>query len=256
MRWFKMFADENETLESRTIIGQYGMAGYGRYVLLLEMMMKRVEDFSEAFALTQPNGDPIPLMIISEKLGYVHTKDCKKFLNFLAVLGVIDAEPWSSRMIVSKQDLRKRADNYTIKKKPSKRVRPMSVQCTSQEEEGEAEEEQKEKEKEKKNSNYTPKPRDVLEVIDYALTIELDKSDAEAFFDYYTCNGWKSGRHSMKDWHAALRNWKRRKADHEPHHNRNQRTLFPAAAPGSQQARATFHGTDADVEEILQALRS
>lgn len=33
--------------------------------------------------------------------------------------------------------------------------------------------------------------------------------DAQRFIDYYTSNGWKVGRNSMKDWKAAVRTWER-----------------------------------------------
>ena len=33
--------------------------------------------------------------------------------------------------------------------------------------------------------------------------------DAERFIDYYTSNGWKVGKNSMKDWKAAVRTWER-----------------------------------------------
>ncbi|MBQ5900223.1 MAG: hypothetical protein IIW86_00020 [Clostridia bacterium] len=33
--------------------------------------------------------------------------------------------------------------------------------------------------------------------------------DAQKFFDYYTANGWKVGKNSMKDWRAAVRTWER-----------------------------------------------
>lgn len=33
--------------------------------------------------------------------------------------------------------------------------------------------------------------------------------DAQRFIDYYTSNGWKVGKNSMKDWKAAVRNWER-----------------------------------------------
>ena len=49
------------------------------------------------------------------------------------------------------------------------------------------------------------------EIIEYMLAIGLTNSDAEAFFDYYTSNGWKVGKQSMKDWKASCRNWKRNK---------------------------------------------
>ena len=33
--------------------------------------------------------------------------------------------------------------------------------------------------------------------------------DAERFIDYYTSNGWKVGKNSMKDWKAAVRTWEK-----------------------------------------------
>lgn len=33
--------------------------------------------------------------------------------------------------------------------------------------------------------------------------------DAQRFYDYYTANGWKVGRNTMKDWKAAVRTWER-----------------------------------------------
>lgn len=37
--------------------------------------------------------------------------------------------------------------------------------------------------------------------------------NAEQFCDYYTANGWKVGRHSMKDWKAAVRTWEHKEAE-------------------------------------------
>lgn len=37
--------------------------------------------------------------------------------------------------------------------------------------------------------------------------------DAERFIDYYTSNGWKVGKNSMKDWKAAVRNWEKQDAE-------------------------------------------
>jgi hypothetical protein len=33
--------------------------------------------------------------------------------------------------------------------------------------------------------------------------------DPQKFVDYYTANGWKVGRNSMKDWRAAVRTWEK-----------------------------------------------
>ena len=49
-------------------------------------------------------------------------------------------------------------------------------------------------------------PPDVGEVKAYCLEKGY-QIDAERFVDYYTSNGWKVGRNSMKDWKAAVRTW-------------------------------------------------
>ena len=33
--------------------------------------------------------------------------------------------------------------------------------------------------------------------------------DPQRWLDYYTSNGWKVGKNSMKDWKAAVRTWER-----------------------------------------------
>lgn len=41
--------------------------------------------------------------------------------------------------------------------------------------------------------------------------IEKNSSvDPESFIDYYTSNGWKVGKNSMKDWQATIRQWEKR----------------------------------------------
>lgn len=40
--------------------------------------------------------------------------------------------------------------------------------------------------------------------------------DAATFIDFYNANGWKINKNPMKDWHAALRNWERRRKEQSP----------------------------------------
>lgn len=50
--------------------------------------------------------------------------------------------------------------------------------------------------------------------------------DENAFFDYYESNGWRiSGKSSMKDWKATLRNWDRR--EKQRNNNDKQETSNP-----------------------------
>ena len=61
-----------------------------------------------------------------------------------------------------------------------------------------------------KNNNgghFVPPTRD--DIAEYcaekSISIDIDR-----FLDYYTSNGWKVGRNSMKDWKATVRNWARK----------------------------------------------
>lgn len=52
------------------------------------------------------------------------------------------------------------------------------------------------------------KPPTVDEVKAYCIERQ-NNVDAERFIDYYTANGWKVGKNTMKDWKAAVRTWER-----------------------------------------------
>lgn len=47
------------------------------------------------------------------------------------------------------------------------------------------------------------------EMINYGTEIGLDGEECEACYDHYEGNGWRVGKNPMKDWRAAMRNWKR-----------------------------------------------
>ena len=55
-------------------------------------------------------------------------------------------------------------------------------------------------------SNKGKRP-DRAEAQTYAIEIGL--TDWEAWWDYYTGNGWKTGRNPVRDWKATMRNWLR-----------------------------------------------
>ena len=48
------------------------------------------------------------------------------------------------------------------------------------------------------------------ECVEFGDSLGLPREESEKFFDHFTANGWKvSGKTPMKDWRAAMRNWKR-----------------------------------------------
>lgn len=73
------------------------------------------------------------------------------------------------------------------------------------------------KELEKEKEEKKPRPRFVPPSVDDIRNYCLERNnnvDPEAFFDYYTSNGWVVGKNTkMKDWRAAVRNWERHEAE-------------------------------------------
>lgn len=69
--------------------------------------------------------------------------------------------------------------------------------------------EKKKKSIKKTASRFTPP---TLEDVQAYCRERNNSVDAQRFIDYYTSNGWKVGKNSMKDWKAAVRTWERSSA--------------------------------------------
>jgi len=52
-------------------------------------------------------------------------------------------------------------------------------------------------------------PPSLQEVTDYC-TERKNTVDPELFIDFYTSNGWKTGKNKMSDWKASVRTWEKR----------------------------------------------
>jgi hypothetical protein len=57
-------------------------------------------------------------------------------------------------------------------------------------------------------------PPGVADVAEYCRE-RGNRIDAEHFHAYYTANGWRVGKTSMRDWRAAVRTWEKRDEKHE-----------------------------------------
>ena len=85
----------------------------------------------------------------------------------------------------------------------------------------------KEKEKEKENILSSPNVEDsiartparkrftppTLAKVTAYCRERQNAVDPQRFIDYYTANGWKVGKNSMKDWKAAVRTWEGKQRD-------------------------------------------
>lgn len=100
---------------------------------------------------------------------------------------------------------RKRAEQKAIAlMSPDKSLdKSPDVAFLDKEEEKEVEEEKESKVRAKR---FTPPSLE--EVEDYCLE-RGNSVDPERFLDYYTSNGWKVGKNTMKDWKAAVRTWEK-----------------------------------------------
>ena len=58
-------------------------------------------------------------------------------------------------------------------------------------------------------------PPTLEEVKEYCIE-RKNNVDAQRFIDYYSSNGWKVGRNSMKDWKAAIRTWEKNQYSAKP----------------------------------------
>lgn len=63
------------------------------------------------------------------------------------------------------------------------------------------------------NIECTHFKKPTLEEVEEYCNERQNNIDPQRFIDYYTANGWKVGRNSMKDWKAAVRTWERSNND-------------------------------------------
>ena len=63
-------------------------------------------------------------------------------------------------------------------------------------------------------SSARAKPPTEDEAIEFFTANGSTAQEAKSYFDYYSANGWKVGKNSMKDWKAAARNWIRRAGEY------------------------------------------
>jgi hypothetical protein len=191
------------------LIGGHGMAGYGLYWSLIEILHEqggRIAKFPKLY-----DGLAFQLKMDKEIL----SKQIEAMLHDYELLLQDDKFIWSERVLrnIAEREAKKmlRADAGKIggiNSGISRRKRSKTKQCFEANEANEPKERKEKERKEKKITTFVVPTVDEI----YNYCQERKKGiDAQVWFDYYTANGWMVGRNKMKDWKAAVRTWEQRK---------------------------------------------
>jgi len=131
--------------------------------------------------------------------------------------GVITIPNWGKHQNLDQMENRKEFMRNYMKEYRAKQkaltagkpdCKPNSKPNVRQAEEDKEEEKEVEEEKESKGraKRFTPPS---LEEVEAYCRERGNSVDPERFLDYYTSNGWKVGKNTMKDWKAAVRTWEK-----------------------------------------------
>lgn len=215
MKWFKHDSDANQDAKLRRLRMKYGMEGYGLYWYCLEMIARGVEESRLTFELEHDS----ELIAVDTGIHYERVQD---MMGYMVDLGLFE----QASGVITCLKMAHRTDEYTArliaKSVKSGRVLPLkkdnvptlSGACPDNvptpSRECPALLEEKRREESNRGRFAPPTPTQVSEYAAKAgITI-----DADRFVDFYASKGWKVGKTPMKDWQAAVRNWKRN-ADHQ-----------------------------------------
>jgi hypothetical protein len=136
MKWFKMDCDVQQNLDMRKMIDEWGWEWFGRYVALIGMVGRLVNDSNRTFALQTNDGSPFPVRLLANDLSTT-VERLSDFCQYLADNRLIDGQSWNKKKLIYIPKLADRADEYT------KRVGTKSRHSPEQEVDIEVEVEQK-----------------------------------------------------------------------------------------------------------------
>ncbi len=101
------------------------------------------------------------------------------------------------------------------------------------------------------------RPKDLSEAVQYAKTKGISESDAEGFFDSMEAGGWTRAGKPLKDWKAALRNWKRNQwlASQRPSNGQRQFVKAKEKAPAYPKMSESRDVSDEEFEKARRTAR-
>jgi hypothetical protein len=112
MKWFKMDCDVQQNLDMRKMIDEWGWEWFGRYVALIGMVGRLVNDSNRTFALQTNDGSPFSVRLLANDLS-TNVERLSNFCQYLADNRLIDKAAWEKKKLIYIPKLADRADEYT-----------------------------------------------------------------------------------------------------------------------------------------------
>ncbi len=217
MKWFKHETKRKASV--KRLIMEYGIEGYGLYMVCLELIAGDLTIDNLTFELEED------AELIAHEFK-MDTIKVEKIMHRCIELGLFDlADSGRIRCLelakMLDESISKNTQVKEMKRKITEKLDKFNknpVQIPFSSNSGNTPEtfgnippriEEKRIEKKRKEKSKAFRPPSVSEVSEYIIS-RGEKIDADAFVDYYSCKGWMVGKNKMKDWQAAARNWVRR----------------------------------------------
>jgi len=223
MKWFKHDANASMNAKLKKLMLKFGLEGYGLYWYCIELVAQQVEPHNLTFELEHDSE------IIGHSVG-ISKEKVQVIMQYMIYLNLFEG----SDGVITCLKLAKRVDEYTQKLLKNRDTLPMmSGQNPTKSallDKNRIEQNRIDKNKYRERRNTSNKEcvtqsnsliisngrcKNLKEASNFFNELGHPQ-EAEKFFDYYDSNGWKVGRHSMKDWKAAARNWCRRIKEKQP----------------------------------------
>lgn len=206
MQWFKHDTSANMDAKLQDVLLDYGLEGYGLYWYCIELIAGKISKDNLTFSLEHD------ARIIARNTGSSPQKVQEMMKRFIDIGlfensdGVITCLKLAKRLDQSMtsntkmRELISEIKNHDAVMTESSKI--LTASCKNR-----IEENRKDKSNQKDKQKRFTSPS-IQDVSTYCQE-RKNNVDAHKFVDYYTANGWKVGKNSMKDWKAAIRTWEK-----------------------------------------------
>jgi hypothetical protein len=169
MKWFKHYADASRSSKLNMLRDKFGLEGYARYWLLVELLAEKFDGHSTKFEFHPRT--------LTQQLGYYRHTMAEQWLNYGQTLGLYNFDCAGDLWLIDFPKLLEIKDNHTNNlQAKSKSLAP-----------------REDKEKEKKNTSYSVAP--VSYTPDQLVQLWNDTMPQHGFA---YCRGLGSGKHLEK----------------------------------------------------------